>query len=110
MQKILFFFEKDGLIERLELVTTDKRLQFIQRLRDEAHRFAITFHKKQKRKEDTQISLLQIKGIGEAKVKKLLSYFGTFDTIKNANLEELKEILNEKDAILLQEFFKNKEG
>ncbi len=44
------------------------------------------------------------------KLKKLLSYFGTFDTIKNANLEELKEILNEKDAILLQEFFKNKEG
>ncbi len=108
--KDIIFFEKKGLIERLELITTDKRLQFIQRLRDEAHRFAITFHKKQKRKEDTQISLLQIKGIGEAKVKKLLSYFGTFETIKNANLEELKEILNEKDAIVIQNFFENKEG
>ncbi len=48
--KDIIFFEKDGLIERLELVTTDKRLQFIQRLRDEAHRFAITFHKKTKKK------------------------------------------------------------
>ena len=108
--KDIIFYEQNGKIEKLELVTSDKRLQFIQRLRDEAHRFAITFHKKQKRKEDTQISLLQIKGIGEAKVKKLLSYFGTFETIKNANLEELKDVLNEKDAILLLDYFKNIEG
>ncbi|MEA2051126.1 MAG: excinuclease ABC subunit UvrC, partial [Campylobacterota bacterium] len=43
------------------LETSDKRLQFCQRLRDEAHRSAIGFHKKQKRKEDKQISLLNIK-------------------------------------------------
>ncbi len=89
---------------------SDKRLQFVQRLRDEAHRFAITFHKKQKRREDTQISLLQIKGIGEAKVKKLLLYFGTFDNIKSAKLEELKDVLNEKDAMLIINYFKSLEG
>ncbi len=104
--KDILFFENNGVIERVELVSTDKRLQFIQRLRDEAHRFAITFHKKQKRKEDTQISLLEIKGIGKSKLKKLLSYFETFDNIRNANLEELKDILNEKDAILLLDYFK----
>ena len=108
--KDIIFYERAGEILKLELVTSDKRLQFIQRLRDEAHRFAITFHKKQKRKEDTQISLLQIKGIGEAKVKKLLLYFGTFENIKNATLAELKEILNEKDAMLLLNYFKNLEG
>lgn len=106
---IVFYEQKDEIL-KLKLLPSDKRLQFIQRLRDEAHRFAITFHKKQKRKEDTQISLLQIKGIGEAKVKKLLLYFGTFENIKSANLEELKEILNEKDAILLVNYFKNLEG
>ncbi len=108
--KDIIHFEKDGTIERVDLLTSDKRLQFVQRLRDEAHRFAITFHKKQKRKEDTQISLLQIKGIGEAKLKKLLLYFGTFEKIKNSNLEELKEILNEKDAMLIINYFKSLEG
>jgi excinuclease ABC subunit C len=108
--KDIIHFEKDGTIERVDLLTSDKRLQFVQRLRDEAHRFAITFHKKQKRKEDTQISLLQIKGIGEAKLKKLLLYFGTFEKIKSSNLEELKEILNEKDAMLIINYFKSLEG
>ncbi len=108
--KDIIHFEKDGEFHRLDLLPSDKRLQFVQRLRDEAHRFAITFHKKQKRKEDTQISLLQIKGIGEAKLKKLLLYFGTFDKIKNSNLEELKEILNKKDAMLIINYFKSLEG
>ena len=108
--KDIIFFEIDNEIKKLKLLPTDKRLQFVQRLRDEAHRFAITFHKKQKRKEDTQISLLQIKGIGEVKVKKLLLYFGSFENIKNANFQDLKESLNEKDAILLQNYFKNLEA
>ncbi len=108
--KDIIFYERAGEILRLELLPSDKRLQFIQRLRDEAHRFAITFHKKQKRKEDTKISLLQIKGIGEVKVKKLLLYFGSFENIKNAKIEELKDVLNEKDAILLINYFKNLEA
>jgi len=87
--------------EVFRLETSDKRLQFCQRLRDEAHRSAITFHKKQKRKEDKQISLLNIKGIGEAKVKKLLNYFGTFEEIKNSNIDELSQVLNKKDSELI---------
>ena len=97
-------YHKNG-IHRL--LSSDKRLQFIQRQRDEAHRFAITFHKKQKRVEDKQISLLQLKGIGEVKVKKLLLYFGTFENIKKASLNEFKNILNEKDSIMIIEHFKN---
>jgi excinuclease ABC subunit C len=72
-----------------ELSPTDKRLQWVQRQRDEAHRFAITYHQNRKRKEDTQNSLLQKKGIGPATIKKLLNYFGTFEAIKNATFEEL---------------------
>ena len=90
--------------EVFRLETSDKRLQFCQRLRDEAHRSAITFHKKQKRKEDKQISLLNIKGIGEAKVKKLLNYFGTFEEIKRSNLEQLCQVLNKKDSELIIEY------
>jgi excinuclease ABC subunit C len=73
--KDIVHFRKNGEYKSLNLLTSDKRLQFIQRQRDEAHRFAISFHKKQKRKEDKEISFLQINGIGEAKIKKLLLKF-----------------------------------
>ncbi|RLA76593.1 MAG: excinuclease ABC subunit C, partial [Epsilonproteobacteria bacterium] len=90
--------------DEFSLETSDKRLHFIQRLRDEAHRTAIGFHKKQKRKEDKQISLLNIHGIGEAKVRKMLDYFGTFEEINKSNLKELSEVLNQKDANLVLEY------
>ena len=91
--------------EVLNLSPSDKRLQFIQKQRDEAHRFVISYHRKQKRTEDKQISLLQIKGIGQAKVKKLLLYFGAFELIKSSSVEELKAVLNEKDSTLVYEHF-----
>lgn len=105
--KDILHYKQDGIFKELKLQPSDARLQFIQRQRDEAHRFVINFHKKQKRKEDKQISLLQLHGIGEAKVKKLLLYFGTFEEIKNATLENLKEVLNEKDATLIYKHFNN---
>lgn len=107
---IVHYKDKDGTIRNLKLKTSDQRLQFVQRQRDEAHRFVINFHKKQKRAEDKQISLLQIKGIGEAKVKKLLLYFGEFEKIKSASVEELNEVLNIKDSTLIFDYFQeNKE-
>ncbi|MFY9089018.1 excinuclease ABC subunit UvrC [Arcobacter aquimarinus] len=102
---IIHYKDKNDEFKSFNLLTSDKRLQFVQRQRDEAHRFAITFHKKQKRAQDKQISLLQIKGIGEAKIKKLLLYFGEFEKIKNASLEELKNVLNEKDANTILNYF-----
>ena len=93
-------------VEKLELNKEDKRLQFLQKLRDEAHRFAIEFHRKIKIKEDKEIELLKIKGIGKAKMIKLLNYFGSFENIKKAKFEELKKVLNEKDAKNIIEFFK----
>ncbi|MDZ7820071.1 MAG: excinuclease ABC subunit UvrC [Aliarcobacter sp.] len=104
---IVHYRDKNKEFKNFKLSTSDKRLQFVQRQRDEAHRFVINFHKKQKRAEDKQISLLQIKGIGEAKIKKLLLYFGEFEKIKNASIEELKNVLNEKDAITLTNYFMN---
>ncbi len=89
--------------EVFRLEPSDKRLQFCQRLRDEAHRSAITFHKKQKRREDKQISLLNIHGIGEAKIKKLLDYFGTFEEIYHSDIEQLSLVLNQKDAKIIHE-------
>ena len=86
----------------LELKPNDKRLHWLQRQRDEAHRYAITYHQNKKRKDDTQISLLNKKGIGKAIVAKLIQYFGTFEAIENASFEELSKVTNHKIATILK--------
>ena len=77
---------------------SDKRLQLIQLLRDESHRCAITFHKKSKLKEDQTSLLLTIPGITPGKIKKLLTYFGTFDAIAKADFESIKELIGSSGA------------
>ena len=89
-----------------KLPPSDKRLQLIQKLRDEAHRFAISSHRKRKLKSDMRLDLMQIKGIGEARIKKLLSYFGTFEAIYNATLSELQIVLGKENSQKVYEFLK----
>jgi len=91
-------YTPNGLIE---LKPNDKRLHWIQRQRDEAHRYAITYHQNKKRKDDTQISLLHKKGIGKATVAKLIQYFGTFEAIEKASLKELETLTNKKIAKII---------
>jgi len=93
-------YTKQGLFE---LKANDKRLHWLQRQRDEAHRYAITYHQNKKRKEDTQISLLNKKGIGKATVTKLIQYFGTFEAIMQADEKEIEKVTNKKIASLLKE-------
>ncbi|MEA3433552.1 MAG: excinuclease ABC subunit UvrC [Campylobacterota bacterium] len=86
----------------LELKPNDKRLHWIQRQRDEAHRYAITYHQNKKRKEDTQVSLLNKKGIGKATVKKLIDYFGTFEAIESASREDIERVTNKKISNIIK--------
>lgn len=74
----------------LKLNKSDERLLFLQKLRDEVHRYAITFHRQKKTKNmlDSMYS--------KAQIKKLLSHFGSFENINNANSETIKEILKKK--------------
>ena len=92
--------------ESFSLLPSDKRLQFIQNLRDEAHRCAITFHKKTKLKLDKESKLLNIHGISPAKVLKLLKHFGTFEALKSESLDEISSILNIKDAKIIKLIYK----
>ena len=92
--------------QSFSLSPSDKRLQFLQNLRDEAHRSAINFHKKTKLKLDKESQLLNLHGISQAKVIKLLQHFGTFQAIKSQNLDELSSILNVKDAQTLKSIYK----
>lgn len=86
----------------LRLESSDKRLQFIQMLRDEAHRSAITFHKKSKLKHDQHSKLLSIHGISQPKIYKLIEYFGTFEAIAKSDFETLCELIGSKDAKNIQ--------
>ena len=85
-----------------ELKPNDKRLHWVQRQRDEAHRYAITYHQNKKRKDDTQISLLNKKGIGKATVAKLIQYFGTFEAVESATFEDIAKVTNVKIASILK--------
>lgn len=92
--------------QSFSLPTNDKRLQFIQKLRDEAHRFAIAYHQKKKRDKDMTPQLLKIEGIGLASIKKLLLYFGSFEAVYQASLEELKVALGTKNGENVFDFLK----
>jgi excinuclease ABC subunit C len=88
------------------LKNSDKRLQWIQNLRDEAHRSAINFHKKTKLKLDQESKLLTLKGISAAKVVKLLNHYGTFEALKKLSVEEISSVLNKKDAQMIKNIYK----
>lgn len=83
-------------------------LKVIQHIRDEAHRFGITFHKKIRSKDFIKSELKNIKGIGDITIKQLFLKFKTIDRIKTTNLNELKEIVGAKRAINIFEYFKCK--
>ena len=64
----------------------------LQRIRDEAHRFAISYHRKLRQKGDLQSVLDQIPGIGPSRKKALLVYFGDFRKIRQASVDELMNV------------------
>lgn len=84
--------------EDFRLAPSDKRLQFLQKLRDEAHRFAISYHRNKKRKQDLQLDVLRVHGLGKAKLKRLLDFFGSFEALSRASLEELGQVLDARSA------------
>ena len=70
----------------------NRALHLLQQVRDESHRFAITYHRKLRSKNISQSSLDDIKGIGNKRKMNLLKEFGSVENIKNASFEELMEV------------------
>jgi excinuclease ABC subunit C len=87
----------------------DKRsetLKIIQQLRDEAHRFGITAHRKKRDKSTLATELELIPGVGRLSAEKLLKYFKSVKKIREAKLEELQEVLNLKQSQAVLNYFK----
>lgn len=81
--------------------------RLITRIQDEAHRFAITFHRQLRGKNQVHSILDDIPGVGPARRKDLMRYFENLDAIRNATVEQLKELpsMNEKSAQDVYDFF-----
>lgn len=67
-------------------------LKLCQRIRDEAHRFAITYHRKLRGERQTRSNLKNIEGVGDKKARALLAYFKKVENIANASIEEIMEV------------------
>ena len=74
-------------------------LYLIQRVRDEAHRFAITYHRNIRQKKSIQSKLDTINGIGKVKKKALLKKFGSTEKIKHSSIKEITTIKNINDNL-----------
>ncbi len=89
----------------LYLDKKSETLKIIQHLRDEAHRFGITFHRNQRSRKTFVSELDNIPGFGKVTVEKLLKTFKSVKKVKEANDEELKKVLNLKQIQALRQYF-----
>ncbi|GAB4297204.1 MAG: excinuclease ABC subunit UvrC [Ignavibacteriaceae bacterium] len=109
-----------GLAKRLEEVylpgqsdpcsipKTSSGLKLLQQIRDEAHRFAITFHRLRRSKRTLKSELTDIKGIGPSTAEKLLKQIGSIAEISRVDESKLSEIVGEAKAKILKNYFRNK--
>lgn len=111
--------EVAGLAERLEEVylpgkqdpvmipKTSPALKLLQQVRDEAHRFALEFHRQVRSKRTLSTELTSIPGIGEKRAAQLLTHFGSVANIKKADIETLQEFLGKKSGQMVHDYFNN---
>ena len=98
-----FFYEN----KVFKFKKNDPALFFLQRLRDEAHRFAISTHRAKRRKNLSKSLLDQISGIGRNRKRALLHHFGSAKSVESASFEDLKSVegIEDKVAKKIHDFF-----
>ena len=102
-EEILYVLGQEG-----EPVTLDRHspvLHLIQQIRDETHRFAVTFHRQRRAARQTHTVLLDIPGIGPRTSQKLLQRYGSIANLRRASVEELSRIVNRKNAEKIVEHY-----
>ncbi len=85
-------------------------LHLIQKMRDEAHRFAVTYHRKRRELRDFDSELMDVPGIGEVRKKVLLRAFGSLERVKNASFGELSPYVGPKAAAQIVQYFAGRAG
>lgn len=101
MEEIYFPEDKDPYL----LAKNSVSLKTLMHIRDEAHRFGITFHRKLREKGQIKSALSEIKGIGENTETALLQEFKTVENIKDKTIEELAKVVGKKRAEIVYRYF-----
>jgi excinuclease ABC subunit C len=101
-EELLYTRDRD---EPMALGATDPALLLIQRIRDEAHRFAVTFHRRARTIRDLRSELDHVPGIGPRRRRTLLTAFGSLAGVRRATREELAAVVGAKTADAVLAFF-----
>ena len=80
-------------------------LHLVQLIRDEAHRFAVTFHRKRRQMRDRSTELLEIPGVGASTTRRLLEHFGSVQAVKQADAAALSAVVTRTQAEAIQNHF-----
>ena len=91
--------------DALSISKTSSGLKLLQQIRDEAHRFAITFHRKRRNKRTFTSELMGIKGIGPATAQMLIRQIGSVSKIKKESLENIAAVVGNKRAEIIFKYF-----
>ncbi len=97
-----------GISDPFNLPKTSPALKLLQKIRDEAHRFAINYHRKLRNARTLKTALTDIPGIGQKSAMKLLKIFGSVDQVAQASQEELRKITGPKTAEAIGQFFNDR--
>ncbi len=106
-EEILYLFGQED--EPIVLDRHSPVLLLIQQIRDEAHRFAITFHRKRRQMRDHATELRDVPGVGGMTTRRLLQHFGSLRAVKQANYAALTAVVTDKQAKAILEFFQGEE-
>jgi excinuclease ABC subunit C len=91
--------------EAASIPKTSSGLKLLQQIRDEAHRFAITFHRHRRSKRTIKTELTEVHGIGQSTAQKLLKTLGSLSAIRNCDYSQLAEIIGKQKAEILVKYF-----
>ncbi len=92
--------------EPINLPANSPLLHLVQRIRDESHRFAVTYHRKRREMRDRKSELEEIPGVGPKRKEILLRNFGSLERVSKASLAELRPFVGERAAELIVEHFR----
>jgi len=81
-------------------------LHLVQLIRDEAHRFAVTFHRKRRQMRDRSTELLDIPGVGQRTTRRLLEHFGSVQAVKQADVAALSSVVTRSQAEAILDHFR----
>jgi len=84
-------------------------LHLVQMIRDEAHRFAVTFHRKRRQIRDRATELREIPGVGQSTTRRLLEHFGSLAAVKHADVAALSAVVTKAQAAAILDHFQNAE-